>query len=64
MIGGKVQFTVKSISFEISVEVGKGKVAGSILERSQGASCWIRFGESVDYFNPTKAHDSNACQHI
>lgn len=36
---------MESKSFEISVEVSRGKLRGVILERSKGFSSQIRFGE-------------------
>ncbi|RVX01039.1 hypothetical protein CK203_022861 [Vitis vinifera] len=43
--GGKSWFSVESKAFEISIEVVRGKLRGTILERSKGFSSWIRFGE-------------------
>ena len=43
--GGKCWFAVESKTFEISIEVVRGKLRGTILERSKGFSSWIRFGE-------------------
>ena len=49
--GGKCWFAVESKTFEISIEVVRGKPRGIILERSdKGFSSWIRFGErSLSY---------------
>ena len=48
--GGKCWFAVESKTFEISIEVARGKLRGIILERSKGFSSWIRFGEkSLSY---------------
>lgn len=41
----KAWFRVKCKSFGIIAEVVKGKVIGKVLERSQGFSSWIKFGE-------------------
>lgn len=41
----KVWFMVESKSFEISIGVVKDKLVGTVLERSQGFSSWISFGE-------------------
>ncbi|RVW39325.1 hypothetical protein CK203_102511 [Vitis vinifera] len=43
--GGKCWFAVESKAFEISVEEVRGKLRGTIWERSKGLSSWIRFGE-------------------
>ncbi|RVX19238.1 hypothetical protein CK203_008598 [Vitis vinifera] len=43
--GGKCWFAVESKAFEISIEVVRGKLRGTILERSKGFSSCIRFGE-------------------
>ena len=43
--GGKSWFAVESKSFEISIEVIRGRLRGTIWERSKGLSSWIRFGE-------------------
>ena len=43
--GGKCWFAVESKTFEISIEVVRGKLRGTILERSKVFSSWIRFGE-------------------
>lgn len=43
--GGKCWFAVESKSFEISIEEVKGRLRGTIWERSKGLSSWIRFGE-------------------
>ena len=44
--GGKCWFAVESKTFEISIEVVRGKPRGIILEKSKGFSYWIRFGEN------------------
>ena len=43
--GGKCWFAVESKSFEISIEEVRGRLRGTIWERSKGFSSWIRFGE-------------------
>ena len=43
--GGKSWFAVQSKSFEISIEEVRGRLRGTIWERSKGLSSWIRFGE-------------------
>ncbi|RVW56016.1 LINE-1 reverse transcriptase-like [Vitis vinifera] len=43
--GGKSWFAVESKSFEISIEEIRGRLRGTIWERSKGLSSWIRFGE-------------------
>ena len=43
--GGKSWFAVESKSFEISIEEVRGRLRGTIWERSKGLSSWIRFGE-------------------
>ena len=43
--GGKCWFAFESKAFEISIEVVRGKLRGTILERSKGFSSCIRFGE-------------------
>ena len=43
--GGKCWFAVESKSFEISIEEVRGRLRGTIWERSKGLSSWIRFGE-------------------
>ena len=43
--GGKCWFAVESMAFEISIEEVRGKLRGTIWERSKGLSSWIRFGE-------------------
>ena len=43
--GGKCWFAVESKSFEISIEEIRGRLRGTIWERSKGLSSWIRFGE-------------------
>lgn len=43
--GGKCWFGVESKSFEISLELVKGKAVGKIVERGRGFSSWIIFGE-------------------
>ena len=43
--GGKCWFAVESETFEISIEVVRGKPIGIILERNKGFSSWIRFGK-------------------
>ena len=48
--GGKCWFLVESKTFEISIEVVRGKPRGIILEMSNRFSSWIRFGEkSLSY---------------
>ena len=44
MRGGKCWFVIESKTFEVSVEEVRGKIRGTILERSRGFSSWIRFG--------------------
>ena len=44
--GGRSWFAVDSKSFEISISSIRGKLHGTILERSKGFSNWIRFGDS------------------
>ena len=44
MRGGKRWFAIESKTFEVSVEEVKGKIRGTIVERSRGLSSWIRFG--------------------
>ena len=44
--GGKCWFAVESKTFQISIEVVRGKPRGIVLERSRGFSSWIRFRES------------------
>ncbi|RVW99126.1 hypothetical protein CK203_019083 [Vitis vinifera] len=44
MRGGKRWFAIESKSFEVSVEEVRGKIRGTIVERSRGLSSWIRFG--------------------
>ena len=44
MRGGKCWFAIESKTFEVSVEEVKGKIRGTIVERSRGLSSWIRFG--------------------
>ena len=41
--GGKCWFGVDSKTFEISVDEAKGKVLGTVCERSPNFSSWIRF---------------------
>ena len=36
---------IESKSFEVSVEEVRGKLKGTIVERSRGLSSWIRFGD-------------------
>ena len=43
--GGKCWFAVESKAFKISIEEVRGKLRGTIWERSKGVSSWIRFGE-------------------
>ncbi|KAL6335866.1 hypothetical protein AAG906_003491 [Vitis piasezkii] len=43
--GGKCWFAVESKTFEISIEVVRGKPRGIILEKSKGFFSWIRFRE-------------------
>ncbi|KAL6322405.1 hypothetical protein AAG906_007959 [Vitis piasezkii] len=44
-VGGRAWFGIESKSFEISVELSKGKWTGVITERGRNFSSWIRFGE-------------------
>ena len=44
MRGGKRWFAIESMSFEVSVKEARGKIRGTIVERSKGLSSWIRFG--------------------
>ena len=46
MNGGRNWFAVESKSFEIILEEVRGKLIGSICERSKGFSSWIKFGDS------------------
>ena len=46
MRGGKRWFVIESKTFEVSVEEVRGKIRGTIVERSRGFSFWIRFGVS------------------
>ena len=41
---GKKWFAVESKTFEVSVEEVRGKIRGTIVERSRGLSSWIIFG--------------------
>ena len=45
MRGGKCWFAIESKSFEVSVEEVRGKLKGTIVDRSRGFSSWIRFGD-------------------
>ena len=44
-LGGICWFGVESKTFEISLELGKGKMVGKIVEKGRRFSAWIRFGE-------------------
>ena len=44
MRGGKRWFAIESMSFEVSVKEARGKIRGTIVERSKGLSSQIRFG--------------------
>ena len=44
-VGRRACFGIESKSFEISVELSKGKWTGVITERGRNFSSWIRFGE-------------------
>ena len=44
MRGGKCWFAIESKTFEVSIEEVRGKLRGTIVERSRGFSSWIRFG--------------------
>ena len=44
-VGGRAWFGIESKSFEISVELSKGKLSGVIIERGRNFSTWIRFRE-------------------
>ena len=45
MRGGNCWFVIESKSFEVSVEEVRGKLKGTIVERSRGLSSWIWFGD-------------------
>ncbi|RVW25599.1 hypothetical protein CK203_107707 [Vitis vinifera] len=44
---GKCWFAIESKTFEVSIEEVRGKLRGTIVERSRGFSSWIRFGWQV-----------------
>ena len=44
MRGGKCWVVIESKTFEVSIEEVRGKLKGTIVERSRGLSSWIRFG--------------------
>ena len=44
MRGGKCWFAIESKTFEVSLEEVRGKLRGTIVERSRGFSSWIRSG--------------------
>ena len=44
-LGGSCWFGVELKTFEILLEIVKGKEVGKIVERGRGFSSWIRFGE-------------------
>ena len=44
-VRGRAWFGIESKSFEILVELSKGKLFGVITERGRNFSSWIRFGE-------------------
>ena len=44
-VGGRAWYGIESKSFEISVELFKGRWTGVIIERGRNFSSWIRFGE-------------------
>ena len=44
MRGGKCWFAIESKTFEVSLEEVRGKLRGTIVERSRGFSSWIKFG--------------------
>ena len=44
MRGGKCWVAIESKTFEVSIEEVRGKLKGTIVERSRGLSSWIRFG--------------------
>ncbi|RVW37083.1 hypothetical protein CK203_084577 [Vitis vinifera] len=44
MRGGKCWFAIESKTFDVSLEEVRGKLRGTIVERSRGFSSWIRFG--------------------
>ena len=43
MGGGKCWFAIESKTYEVSLEEVRGKLRGTIVERSRGFSSWIRF---------------------
>ena len=44
MRGGKCWLAIELEMFEVSLEEVRGKLRGTIVERSRGFSSWIRFG--------------------
>ena len=45
MRGGKCWVAIESKTFEVSIEEVRGKLKGTIVERSRGLSSWIWFGD-------------------